>query len=221
MRGAVERRTTLAWVVALGMLACGTTQKKQLIEGGASAMGKDQRLDTFEATARMLDEKPEYIDEFYSVLRKHPKTMSRFFARVTPDLKSEPIAETQAKLLVNKPAALEEVFSATMDAIVDKPKARAALARVMTAKATIVSDILTDDPNAVGATMNATIAAIERKPDAQPAFHGAMKSSAPRVTAILAKDPSTLTVLTEEMLKVEVKDKPALHKLLQKVGAVD
>lgn len=217
----VDTRAKLLVVVALGIVACGTTQKQQLIETTASAMGPEERASTFEATARVLDENPEYIDEFYRVVRKHPKTMSRFFARATPDLKSEPVAETQAKLIVEKPASLEAVLKATIDAMVEKPKARAVLAKVMAAKATTVADMVTDDPTAMIATMNATVAAVEGKPAAQPPFFTAMKASAPRVAAILAKDPSTLAVLTQELLKVWAKDKPSLHKLLEKAGALD
>lgn len=210
----------LVAATALLVAACATAQKKAAIEAAAD-VSDTQRRDSFEATARVLDENPEYVDEFYAIVRKHPKTLSRFFADVTPDLDQQPLAETQAKLLAAHPRSLEVVVRETLDAAKDKPKARAALARVMEQRATVVADILTDNPTTVTVTMNATVAAIEAKPVAQPGFHGAMKASAPRVTALIAKDSSTMSVLMEEMLKVSVKDKPTLRRTLEKVGALD
>lgn len=214
-------RKTLAVGACVLLVACATTQKKQLVETGAEAMSPAQRRDLFEATARVLDENPEYVDEFYAVARQHPKMLSRFFARATPDLKSKPIAETMAKLLANDQGSLAMVLAQSIDAVAAKPAARATMSKVMTEKAATVSDILTDDPTAVTAVMTSTIAAVEQKPKAQAPFHAAMKGSAPRVIAILEKDPSTLGVITEELLRVSVKDKPSLRKLLRKVGAVD
>jgi hypothetical protein len=216
----VQHIWKLISAASLCVAACATAQKKTVIESAAGA-SDTQRRDAFEATARVLDENPEYVDEFYVILRKHPKTLSRFFADVTPDLDQKPLAETQAKLLAEHPASLEVIFRETIDAAKDRPKARAALTRVMQQRATLLADLTTDNPQTVAALLNATTAALVRKPKAQPGFHVAMKESAPHVAALMAKDTSTLGVLMEEMLKVSVRDKPALRKLLDKVGALD
>lgn len=204
----------LAPAAVLATLACTTPQKKEVVESAAE-VSDEQRMSTFRATVRVLDDNPEYVDELYSIVREHPKTLYRFFVNAAPDLHSPPIAESLGDLLSRHPQGLEAVFGSTVEASQDEPAARQAIARVVESKAGVVADIQTDRRETVVAAMNATIAAVERKPDAQAGFHQAMRDSAPRVVAILAKDPETLRVMAKEMIQEISKDEVALKKVLE------
>jgi hypothetical protein len=62
--------------VALALGACTIAQKRAVEEKITDDPGR--RRETFEATLRLLDEKPEYVDEFFQLARGHPKTLGRF-----------------------------------------------------------------------------------------------------------------------------------------------
>ncbi|MBI2390530.1 MAG: hypothetical protein HYV09_13150 [Deltaproteobacteria bacterium] len=219
----MSRSKTLLGLAVLPLLiaaACGTAQKKHLIEAGAEA-SDTQRRSAFEATARMLDEHPEYVDEFYAIARNHPRTFDRFLEGATKDLHDEELAKKQAAMLAEHPASLEQVMVQTLRAAADKKEARLAIARALEKTAPIAADIQADRKATTVAVTSAAIAVAAKRPSAAEGFHLAMRGSAPKVAAVMSKDPETLGVLTEELLKIQVKDKPALRKLLEKVGAID
>src|SRR3954469_487245 len=76
-----------------GAAACGTGTKKEVAKTALDAMPKKERLDSFEATSRVLDEHPEYVDEFYAEARKHPPLFDRFIMNAARDLKDKQYAE--------------------------------------------------------------------------------------------------------------------------------
>ena len=45
-----------------GAVSCTTGAKKDVAKTALDAMPADERLETFEATARVLDERPELVD---------------------------------------------------------------------------------------------------------------------------------------------------------------
>ncbi len=215
-----RRAGNILVTLVLFATACGTAQKKQLIETGADA-SDSARKSTFEATARMLDERPEYVDEFYAIARKHPAMFERILVNATDDLEDEELAEKQGKLLAERPKSLEMIMMKTIEAAYPKKEGRLAIARAIEREAPLVADMQADRKATSIAVMKAAIAVAEKRPANAAAFHIAMRASAPQLARIMSQDPETLGVLTEEIIKVQLKDKPALLKLLKKTGAID
>lgn len=110
-------------LVLIFMVGCGPARQKPAINAALS--NAELRPSTFEATARSLDEHPNWIDEFYKVARKHPKLMHRFLQNAARDLREEALARETGELLSENPDSLQQVLIATVDASKNKPKARA------------------------------------------------------------------------------------------------
>ncbi|MDB4997292.1 MAG: hypothetical protein JWM74_4724 [Myxococcaceae bacterium] len=208
---------TLACVTLAGLVGCGTTAKQGLID--ESMRSSTQRRQSLEATLRVMDVHPDYVDEMYEATRRHPRTMERFLQSSARDLEDPALAKATADLLADNPRSLRQVLLATVDAAAAKPDAREAIASAVEERTAAMADIITDRPTALAGTLNDTVAAVGRKPAARKAFLGAMQKSAPRLSEILAKDPHTLMVLTEALVKEVLKDKEAAKKLAEMILA--
>jgi len=118
-----------------GAAACGTGTKKEVAKTALDAMSKNERLDAFEATSRVRDEHPEFVDEFYAAARHHPPLFDRFIMNAARDLKEKQYAAITAKHLVANPDSLEQVLVTSMDSIAKSAAARAAMNRAMISRA--------------------------------------------------------------------------------------
>jgi hypothetical protein len=202
--------------------ACSTATKQKAAETTLTSVSAAERKDTFEATARMLDDHPEFVGELYQVMRRHPRSLEPFLANATADMEDNAwLNETLAKLLASHPVSLERILTANMDAIPREPEARAAMRRAMAAKAPAAVDVLTDEPTALAAFVEATLAAVEKKPAAREAVLAAVKKNRKRLLAVMLADKELAQELTEQVLREAVKDKPALDKILRATGAID
>jgi hypothetical protein len=120
-------------------------------------MSAAERRDTFEATARVLDEHPELVDELYSVMRGHRPTLDRFVENASKDLVERPRAELAVRHAVANPEALEQVLMASLDAIAQDGAARAAMNRAIASRAEKAADIVTDSDVALGRMLEASL----------------------------------------------------------------
>ena len=146
------RCAALGFALGLGVAggtACTTGAKKEVAKTALDAMPKNERLDSFEATSRVLAEHPEYVDEFYATARRHPPLIDRFIMNAARDLKDKQYAEITAKHLVANPDSLQQVLETTMDFIAKASAPRAAMNRAMISRAEEATDIITDDPATV------------------------------------------------------------------------
>src|SRR4051794_27683332 len=71
-------------LLVVTLTGCGASQKAAVVD--AVAKSPDQRRSSFEATLRVLDQHPEYVDELYRQTRQHPPTLNRFLANAARDL---------------------------------------------------------------------------------------------------------------------------------------
>jgi hypothetical protein len=101
----------------------------------------------FEATLRVLDEKPEYVDEFFQLARKHDRTLNRFTADFSRGLADPALARMVARHLVQAPPGLHHVLVATIDAA-DGPQSKRAVTSAMQARSEKVAAIMATDPGA-------------------------------------------------------------------------
>jgi hypothetical protein len=202
-------------------LACSTETKKDVAKSAVHSMSVDQRRESFEATARMLDEDPRIVDELYSVMRQHRPAMHQFLANATRDLREPWLANMTAELLVQNPASVEETLLAATDEISKSPKARAAMDRAIAKRAGKVVDILTDDPGTLGQVLSASLTVVEKKPRARETIVEAASKERGRIIEFVRRDPELAKEMTEALLRDAVKDKPALDTLLRATGAID
>lgn len=137
------RRVTGVLVVLA--LACTVSQKREAVEVGTADPGRRQEL--FEATLRVLDEKPEYVDEFFQQAKKHPATLGRFLRNTAGELQaSRQLTEWTAAELVREPGSLEAILVATLDAAAERKPAREAIARAIGERPALAARALAERP---------------------------------------------------------------------------
>lgn len=218
--GAMIAGLTLG-VAAASAMGCTTGAKKDVAKTALDKMPRDERLETFEATARILDERPDLVDELYANVRNHRPTMDRFFANASKDLAQRPLAEIAAKHLVENPEALEQVMSTSLDYVVRVPAARAALNRAMTSRAEEATEILTDSPQTLARVLDSALSTLEQKPQARRAALLAVRKDRKRILAFVKQDPELMKEMAEEVVREAVKDKPAVEKALRAAKVID
>lgn len=197
---------------ALSLAACNpsvNTQRKVLDE---VVDQQPARREAFEATLRVLDEHPEYVDEFFAQLLEHPPAMNRFLAVNASGLDDPQYAALMARHLVRHPEPLTETMVQVLIAAKDKPEAQQAMALAMEKQPALTSRTLTSRPAAVTATTRALLDALLERPDARAAFLAAIQERKAQAAELLLSDPETLTAVMGEMTRRGADD--------EKVGAL-
>jgi hypothetical protein len=187
-------RNYLHGVLATILLCgCGVGAKQRII---ATAIdGDSARAEYLEASLRVFDEHPEYVDELFRLARRHPAAMDRFVASAVADLDERRLAELTAGYLARNPPALEEILIRTLDAAEDRPAARAAIGRAIAARRSIAAGIITDDARGAESTLLATVDLLADKPAARRAFLRVMEARAPELAALIAANPPALRAM--------------------------
>jgi hypothetical protein len=144
------------WAAILAVLACTVPQKRALVEKATE--DPKQRRETFEATLRLLDGKPEYVDEFFDLARAHPATLERFIHDTALAIEDPALARMTAEQLARSPAGLRRILMETVDAAAERPEARAAMLSAMRARREKLARMLADDPDTTVALMKALVA---------------------------------------------------------------
>jgi len=191
-------------LAALLLCGCGVGAKKDAIATALDADGS--RAEYFEATLRVLDENPAYVDELFRQARKHPRTLERFLASAAANLHEEELARMTARSLAKSPAAMRQVIIQTMDAVKNDRAARLALARAMAARREVIVDVLTDDVGATASMLDATIDALADKPEAREAFLLAMQRRAPELAGLIVQNPEALGAMMKAVLEAGAKE---------------
>jgi hypothetical protein len=214
-------RLVIAAALSAVALGCTTAGKKEVAKSAIESLSPKERRDSIEATARLLDENPQLVDELYSVVRHHPATMHRFLENAAPDLKEPWLSKAVAEVIVGHPESLEQTLVVVTDAVAREPKARAAINRGLARRAGTMVDIATDDRDALGPVVGAMLAIVEKKPSARRNILTAVRQERRRILAVIKNDPELVKELAEEFLREAVKDKPALEKMLRAAGVID
>ena len=204
-----------------GAIACTTRAKETAARAALDAMSSSERRESVEATARMLDERPDLVDEVYAVIRTHPPLLERFFENASKDLAHRPMAELAARHLVANPPALEQTMTTNLELVAPNPPARAAMNRALAERAELATDVVTDSPHAVERLLEATLNTLERKPLARQATVLAVRRKRGQVLAFLKKEPELAKDLGKAVLREAVKDKPAVEKALRGAKILD
>lgn len=159
------------------------------------------RRKTFEATLRMLDENPEYVDEFFALLLEHPPAMNRFLAINASGLDDAQYAALMARHLVRHPAPLTETMVQVLIAAKDKPESQRAIALGMEKQPDLAARTVTSRPETVTAVTRTLLDVLGERPEARKAFLSVMGERKAQVSEILLSDPETLTAVMGEMAR--------------------
>jgi hypothetical protein len=199
------------------MPACTATAKQQGIDKVLGAMSAETRRDNFQEVATVLDQHPDWVDQFYEVARQHPVLMKRFLTHAAHDLREPALAKMTGELLVAEPASVEQVLVQTVDAAKTKKEARLAIDRAVAERAVPMTDILTDSPATIEAITKAFLEVASRKPAAKEALQRAIEGQSARIVEFAANDPALLSAMTRSLLQAAAKDKESLVKLLKEL----
>jgi hypothetical protein len=205
------------WAVVLVLVACTATVKEQSIDKVLGAMSSDQRRNNFQEVAAVLDDHPDWVDQFYEVARRHPPLMKRFLSRATHDLAQPALAKTTAELLVSEPASLEQVLVQTVDAARAKKPARGAINRAVAARAEPMADVLIDSPATIDAITRGFLSVGNKRHEAKEAMRQAVDAQSARIVEFAASDPALLFSMSRSILAAAAKDKESLLKLLKEL----
>jgi hypothetical protein len=139
--------------VATALLACSASQKQAAVETAVD--DPDRRRETFEATLRMLDRHPEYVDEFFQQALAHPATLDRFVKDTVARLDERELATKVAAELAARPASLHRILVETLDAAAPRPDAQAAIGRAIADRPVQAARAISSRPEAVAKVTSA------------------------------------------------------------------
>ena len=131
-------------VLALALAACSTSSKAEITDKAMA--DTERRQEILEATLRVLDENPAYVDELFQKTLRHPRTLERFLANTARGLADKKLAERVSAHLVAHPKGLRQTMIETLDAAQKHPDAQLAIVDAMEARAKIAAKFLVAQP---------------------------------------------------------------------------
>ena len=189
-------------VLAVSIAACTPAQKKPLV---ATAMDNaETRHESLEATMRVLDEHPEYVDELFYMSQGHPM-FDRLLEDTAKNLANEALARRAAEHMANHPDGLRMILIATLDEVKDRPKPLEAGASAMEARPDEAVRMLVQRDIAVRRMMRALIAEVNRNPKAEQAFLTALRENSDGMAQVLTRNPDDMGVLLKAVGKSGVR----------------
>ncbi len=199
------RRTLTVGSVAAALLSggCSTTTKESLMRSALE--GDEARQEWFEATLRILDTRPEYVDQFYELVRKHPGTLDRFIQNTSRGLKDEQLAQMTARHLVKHPPSVYQVLIQTLRESDGWEGARAAIADAIVAERERVARVGRENPEMIRVTMVDTLEAAPGSKPVQKAIIRAMERKTEVAADVITNEPdlvyATMLATVSNVLK--------------------
>ena len=144
-----------AWIAVVALCACNPTQKTAITEEAFE--NPETRREMLEATLRVMDAHPEYVDEMFALTLKHPPTLERFLENTAKNLDDPKLARRTGEHLARNPAGLQSVMIATLDASDDRKAARQAIVNAVEARAPLAAAILVERPKQLGTVFRAIV----------------------------------------------------------------
>ena len=195
------RRLVLS--VALPILTgCSAAAKKPLVETAFS--DETQRRQTFEATLRVLDENPEYVDEFVALVLEHPKTLDRFLADTAVRLSDEELARKNALHLTNEPRSLRTVLVTTLEAAKDKPAAQQAISEAIAERPELSAAAIASRPETIEPSLHALLEVVLRRAETREAFLRALANDRNALAELIVHNPELAKAFVASLAKAGV-----------------
>jgi hypothetical protein len=177
--------------------ACSASTQKPAVETVLSSPAT--RTESFEATLRVLDEHPEYVDELFARARKHRPTLERLLEDNAVDLADNDLARRTAAHLAMHPAGLYRTMLKTLDAISDKQLAMAAVAKAMTERPQVAAMVITQREEATISTLTALVKEVQKNDRARRAFLTGVEDNSDALARLLVANPRVLGALVKAM----------------------
>jgi hypothetical protein len=198
------------------LIGCGASSQKPGID---AAMDNDAlRRESFEATLRVLDEHPDYVDELFAATLKHPRTLDRFLANTARGLEKESLARPTAAHLARYPKGLKQILIANLDEISDDPAALDAVAQAMAQRPQIAAMAIAQRQEALRVTMSALIDEVMKNAKARKAFLASLQEKSPQLAQLIANNPEVLGTMIEALAAAGAKrGKHELEELKQDI----
>ena len=177
------------------------------------------RRESLEATLRVLDEHPEYVDEFFVAARRHPLTLDRFMKNAANELERDEFARLVAKRLTTSPKALKQVLIASLDEASDDPAALRAMAEAMAERPQLAAIVVVQTDASLRQTLHALLLEVLKNPAARRSFLAGLAENSDPLARILAPNPDVLHALVKAWVRVKLakggKEAAALLDALQ------
>ncbi len=155
----------------------------------------ETRRESFEATLRVLDANPQYVDELFQQSLRHPSTLDRLLQNTARQLREEQLARHAARHLAAHPDSLKMTLVATLDEVEDQPDAMNAIAAAIEERPEITARVMVQRESAVRRALAALIQEVRRNPKAEAYFMAALRENSQGMAAVLTKNPDEMGVL--------------------------
>lgn len=220
----VERRTPsrplARWSALIFALSCSASTQKPAVD--AAMEDPKLRHEALEATLRVTDENPEYVDELFALTLKHPKTLDRFLQNTARDLVREDLSRATTRRLAEQPRSLRQTIIATLDAISDQPESLDALSQALHERPQVAAMAVVQRDETVRVMLRALMREVLKNDRARAAFLVAVQENSTEMAQIIAPNPATLASLVKGFGKVGVKaGKAELEALVDAVSQKD
>jgi hypothetical protein len=133
---------TLRIAVLLIGAACSTKHKTEITDKAFDDAGR--RKEMLESTLRVLDDHPDYVDEMFVLVLRHPRTLDRLLGDTARHLDDPGFAHRTAGHLAEHPRGLREVMIQALDASKGRPDAEHAIVDAVKARTSTAKDMLKD-----------------------------------------------------------------------------
>jgi len=195
-----EHMTKWALLLMLTSMGCSAGAQKPAI---ASALeSREMRSESFEATLRVLDENPEYVDELFAAVLRHPATLDRFLHNTGRELERDEFARFTGKRLVAHPVGLKRVLIATLDDASDDPKALRAISEAMTERAHLSALVVVQSDASLRANLRALMKEVLKNPEARRSFLAGLSENSDALAEVIVPNPQVLGILIKAFARV-------------------
>jgi hypothetical protein len=210
-------KALLTFGLAVMVAGCSAGAQKRAI---ATALDDEsRRRESFEATLRVLDEHPGYVDELFSAALRHPATLDRLLRDTARELERDEFARFTATRLAADPEGLKQILIATLDEASDDPKALRAASQAMAARPQVAAIVVVQSDETIRATLRALLVEVLKNPEARRSFLVALSENSDAMARIITPNPQVMAVLIKafarEGLTKGAKEVAALAKALE------
>lgn len=207
----------LSTLLLLSTCACGASTQKPAIDTALDS--REMRDESFEATLRVLDEHPEYVDEFFVAALRHPPTLDRFLRNTARELRRDEFARFTAERLVADPAGLKQTLVAALDEASDDPAALRAISEAMAARAQLSAIVVVQSDASIRGNLRALLTEVSKNPDARRSFLAALSENSDTMARLLVANPEVMGTMVKSFARAGAtkgaKELDALGKALE------
>jgi hypothetical protein len=174
-------------LLLFGAVGCSTGVKTRVMRTALD--DRESRQEWLDATLRVLDENPEYVDEFYAQARSHRGTLDRFIENAARDLDQEWLATLTARHLANNPESLRRVLIAALDEARDDRAVRDAVAQAIAERQQTSQQITLENPELIQKSLAQTLEAARDDEPVRRAILSTLGENVELSAELISQDP--------------------------------